>query len=81
MDLKKLFPISYEKPVLTAVIIYLIALVIASALIWVAGLLTGWIPLVGTLVGWVLRIAGILVDVYVVAGIVVKLLLHFEIMK
>ena len=81
MDLKKLFPISYEKPMLTAIIIYIVVAIVASLLITLAGVLTGWIPLIGKLVGWVLRIVGILVDLYVVGGIAVKILLHFNVIK
>ena len=78
LDLKKIFPISYEKPTETAIVIYVVAVVIASLVIGLAGALTGWIPLIGKVIGIFLRIAGTLVDIYAVAGIAVKLLLHFN---
>ena len=71
MDLKKLFPYSYQKSLLVSLIIYIVTAIVASLLIGFAGAITGWIPVVGTLVGWALRIVGIIVDIYVVGGIVV----------
>jgi ABC-type multidrug transport system permease subunit len=81
MNLKKLFPMSYEKSTLISIIIYLVTAVVASLLIGFAGALTGWIPVVGTLVGWALRIVGIVVDIYVVGGIVVSILLALKVIK
>ena len=79
--LKKVFPVSYSKPLLTAVIYYLIVAVISGLLIWLAGLVTGWIPVVGAIVGWVLRIVGILAEVYVVGGIIVSVLNKLDVLK
>lgn len=81
MDLKKLFPYSYQKSLLVSLIIYIVTAIVASLLIGFAGLLTGWIPVVGTLVGWALRIVGIIVDIYVVGGIVVSILLALKVIK
>ena len=81
MNLKKLFPVSYERTLLVAIVIYVIVALLASLLIGFAGAITGWIPVVGTLVGWVLRIVGILVDLYVVCGIVVKILVTLKVIK
>ena len=81
MNLKKLFPVSYERTLLVAIVIYVIVAILASLLIGFAGAITGWIPAVGTLVGWVLRIVGILVDLYVVCGIVVKILVTLKVIK
>ena len=81
MDLKKLFPVSYEKSLLVAIIIYIIVAIVASLLIGFAGVLTGWIPVAGTLVGWALRIVGIIVDIYVVGGIVVSILRTLKVIK
>ena len=81
MNLKKLFPMSYEKSTLISIILYLVTAVVASLLIAFAGVLTGGIPLVGTLVGWALRIVGIIVDIYVVGGIVVSILLALKVIK
>ena len=81
MNLKKLFPFSYEKSTLVSIIIYLVTAVVASLLIAFAGTLTGWIPVVGTLIGWALRIVGIVVDIYVVGGIVVSILLALKVIR
>lgn len=81
MDLKKLFPYSYQKSLLVSLIIYIVTAIVASLLIGFAGALTGWIPVVGDLVGWILRIVGIIVDIYVVGGIVVSILLALKVIK
>ena len=81
MDLKKLFPYSYQKSLLVSLIIYIVTAIVASLLIGFAGAITGWIPVVGTLVGWALRIVGIIVDIYVVGGIVVSILLALKVIK
>ena len=83
-SLKKIFPFSYKyvgsvKNILIGILLYLVVGVLAGLAIYLAGFLTGWIPVVGTLVGWVLRIVGILADVYVGGGIVVQLLVHFKV--
>jgi len=80
MNLKKLFPISYQG-FLVALIKYVVIAIVASLLIWVAGFVTGWLPAVGALVGWALRIVGILVDVYVVVGIVLSILITLKMIK
>lgn len=81
MDLKKLFPISYNKTLLVGIILYLVVAIVAGLLIGLAGLLTGWIPVVGAIVGWVLRIAGILVEIYVVVGIILNILVALKVIK
>lgn len=81
MNLKKLFPYSYQKSLLVSLVIYIVTAIIASLLIGFAGVLTGWIPVAGVLVGWALRIVGILVDIYVVGGIVVSILLALKVIK
>ena len=81
MDLKKLFPYSYQKSLLVSLIIYIVTAIVASLLIGFAGAITGWIPVVGTLVGWALRIVGIIVDIYVLAGIVISVLAFLKIVK
>ncbi|MBO4940525.1 MAG: hypothetical protein J6D30_05875 [Clostridia bacterium] len=79
--LKKFFPISYSHSLLKAIIYYLVVAVVATVLIFLAGLITGWIPVVGAIVGWVLRIVGILADVYVIGGIVVSILVKIDVLK
>ena len=86
MDLKKLFPISYKYTdsigsLLIGILLYIVVAIVAGLLIWRAGMIIGWIPVVGAIIGWVLRIAGILVEIYVVAGIVIQLLVFFKIIK
>lgn len=84
--LKKFFPLSfkYAKDVanlIIGIIVYLIVGVAASALIWLATAIVGWIPVVGALVGWACGIIGALVDIYVVAGIVILVLAFLKIVK
>jgi len=84
--LKKFFPLSwkYAKEVadlVIGVIIYVVAAVIASAVIWLATLVTAWIPVAGGLVGIVLGLLGTLVDIYATAGIVILFLVKFNVIK
>ena len=79
--LKQLFPISYKKTLLGAIIYYVIAAIVAGLIIWLATLLTGWIPVVGAVIGWVLGIAGAVVEIYVVAGIIVAILKALKVVK
>ncbi len=84
--LKKLFPLSWKYAndvanVVVGAILYVVAGIIAGAVIWLAGAITGWIPLLGALVGWVLGIIGSLFEVYVIAGIVVLILVYLKVIK
>ena len=84
--LKKLFPLSWKYAndvanVIVGAILYVVAGIIAGAVIWLAGAVTGWIPLLGALVGWVLGILGSLFEVYVIAGIVVLILVYLKVIK
>ena len=79
--MKSLFPISYEKSLLAALVIYIGAAIVAGLIIWLAGMLTGWIPVAGAIIGWVLRIVSILIEVYVVVGIVLKILGALNVIK
>ena len=81
MDLKKLFPISYEKSLLGGIIKYLIAAIVAGLLIWLSSALTGWIPVIGAVIGWILGIASSIVEIYVIAGIIVAILRKLDIIK
>ena len=83
--LKKIFPLSfkYTKDVASLIIgilVYLVVGIIAGAVIWVAGLLTG-IPVLGALLAIVLRVIGSLVEVYVIAGIVIQVLVFVKVIK
>ena len=46
-----------------------------------AGLLTGWIPVLGAIIGVVLGLLGSRVSVYCVAGIVIRFLTYFNVIK
>ena len=84
--LKKIFPISFQKAgsvsdLVIGILLHLVVGIAAGALIWLATMLTGWIPVVGSVIGWLVGIVAALVDVYVVAGIVIELLVFFKILK
>ena len=81
MNLKKLFPISYEKSLLSGIIKYLVVAIEAGLLIWLSTALTGWIPVIGTIIGWVLGIVSTIVEIYVIAGIIVSILRKLDIIK
>ena len=85
-SLKKFFPLSFKytgsvSNLVIGILVYLVVGVLAGAVIWLAGLLGGWIPVLGALLGWVLGIIGTLVDIYVVAGIVIQFLAHFKVFE
>ncbi len=84
--LKKLFPLSFKYTkdaanLVVGILIYIVVGILAGALIWLAGMVTGWIPVVGMLVGWILRVLGTLIDIYVVAGIVIQILAFAKVIK
>ena len=84
--LKKLFPLSfkYTKSVadlVIGIIIYIVIGIIASALITVASLITGWLPLVGGIIAWALGVVGGLCGLYVLAGIVIQILVFCKVIK
>ena len=84
--LKKIFPISFKYTkdaanLIIGILIYVVAGIIAGAIIWLSGMITGWIPVIGMLVGWILGLLGSLIDVYVVAGIVIQVLVFAKVLK
>ena len=84
--LKKYFPMSwkYTKDIpelIKGIIIYLVAGLIAGAVLAISGLITGWIPLLGGIIGIVLGLIGGLVEIYVVAGIVIQVLVFTKVIK
>jgi len=84
--LKSFFPLSwkYSKDVtalVTGIIIHLVAGVLLGAVISLAGLLTGWIPVIGALIGWILGIVSSLLGLYILVGVVLQVLLFFNIIK
>ncbi|MBE6639404.1 MAG: hypothetical protein E7616_08155 [Ruminococcaceae bacterium] len=84
--LKKLFPHAFKCKksevgnFVITLILYLVFGIIAGAVIWVAGLLTG-IPVLGFILALVLRILGSLVDLYVIVGVILSILCFLEILK
>ncbi len=84
--LKNLFPLSwkYTKSVgnlIVGVIVHLVAEVVVGALIALASMLTGWIPVVGALIGWVLGIISSLLGVYIFVGIILMILVFLKVIK
>ena len=84
--LKKIFPLSFKemkdvKELVIGIVVYLIVAILAGVAIYLATLITGWIPVVGAIVGWVLGIVGGLIDLYALAGIVLALLVYFKVIK
>ncbi len=84
--LKKFFPLSFKYSdtaanLVVGIILYAVAAIVVGALIWLATLITGWIPVVGALIGWALGLVGSLVELYVVAGIVILILVFSKVLK
>ena len=84
--LKKFFPLSwkYTKDVsnlIIGIIIYVVAAILAGALIALATLLVGWIPLVGWLVAWALGLVGSLIGVYSLVGLIILILVYCKVIK
>ena len=83
--LQKIFPLSFGvktvQDLVIKIIIYVVAAVAAGLVMWLAGLITGWIPVVGVVIGLLLRIVGLIVEIYVVAGIVFVVLDYAKVLK
>lgn len=84
--LKKIFPLSwkYTKDVanlIIGIIVYLLVGVLAGVVIFLATMLTGWIPLVGGIIGWALGVVGSLIGIYTLVGIILQLLVFFKVIK
>lgn len=84
--LKKFWPMAFKKNdsvgnLVIGIIIYVVVAILAGVVIALAGLLTGWIPVVGFVLGILLRAIGTLVEVYTIAGIVLKILAYFDVLK
>lgn len=79
--LKKFFPLSFNrndtgKDLAIGIIVYVVAAIISGLIIFLATMITSWIPAVGSIVGWSLGTVGGLIELYVAAGIVIRIL-HF----
>lgn len=86
MTLKKLFPISFNHKnglinMLIGIILYLVIGAIACALVWLATLLTGWIPVLGGVIAWVLGLVSGLVGLWSLVGIIVLVLAFLGLVK
>ena len=84
--LKKFFPLSFKycdtpANLVIGIILYAVAAIVVGALIWLATLITGWIPVIGALIGWALGLVGSLVELYVVAGVVILILVFAKVLK
>jgi len=84
--LKKFFPLSFKRTdsvanLIIGIIIYLLAGIVASAIIVLATMITGWVPVVGALIAWVLGVVGSLVGLYVLVGIVLQILVFAKVLK
>lgn len=83
--LKKLFPqafrVSDVASMVVAILIYIVVAIIGGLVIGLAGVLTGWIPLIGALVGVLCRAVGAVVDLYALAGIVIAILVYCKVLK
>lgn len=83
--LKKFFPYSFgakdTNSLVVKIVVYVVAAVLAGVVLWLAGALTGWIPVLGGIIGTLLGIVGWVIEVYVVIGIVLLLLDYFKVIK
>lgn len=83
--LKKIFPYSFGaaevKDLVIKIIVYIVAAFLAGVVLAIAGLITGWIPIVGAIIGVLLRIVGGAVELYVLIGIVLLVLDYLKVLK
>ena len=83
--LKTLFPVSFGTKDVTALvirtIIYILLAIVAGAIVALATMLVGWIPVVGAIIGWALGVIGSILGLYFLAAIVVLFLAHFNVVK
>lgn len=82
--LKKIFPFSYKdlddkSKFVTGIVIYVIVAIVTGVLIWVASMLTSWIPGAGWAIGLALSILSGLVELYTVCGIVLRVLAYTKV--
>ena len=84
--LKKYFPLSFKwvdsvANLIIGIIVYVVLSILAGALIALATLLVGWIPVVGEIIGWLLGLISSLVGVYFLAGLVIHILVFCKVIK
>ena len=84
--LKKFWPYAMKErtsggDLAIAIIVYIVASIIAGAVITLATFLIGWIPVIGWLIAWALGIVSSLVGLYCLAGIVFTILVFCKVLK
>ena len=84
--LKAFWPMSFKNNdsvanLVIGVIIYVVVGIVAGLIIGLAGLITGWSPVVGAIIGLILSAVGYIVELYITAGIVFKFLAYFNVLK
>lgn len=84
--LKKIFPLSFKRTdtaanLIIGILLYVVVAIVAGALIFLATMLGGWIPVVGAILGWALGVVGSLIGVYTLAGIVIQILVFAKVLK
>lgn len=62
-------------------IIWVVASVLAGIVLWLAGQLTGWIPVVGEIIGTLLGLVGAVTELYCTVGIVLAILVFIGVLK
>lgn len=62
-------------------IVWVVAAFVAGIVLWLATVLTGWIPVVGWLIAVIAGIVGGAVELYSVIGIILSILVFFDVLK
>ena len=84
--LKSIFPMSWKYAgsvgsLIVGILVHLVVEVLVGALISLAGMITGWIPVIGSLIGWALGIVSSLLGIYIFAGIILLILVFLKVLK
>lgn len=84
--LKKIFPLSFKRldsvaNLIIGILLYFVVGLVAGALIALATLIVGWIPVIGAIIGWALGLIGSLIGLYVLAGIIIQILAYCKVFK
>ena len=84
--LKKIFPLSFKRTdtagnLIIGILLYIVVAIVAGALITLATLIGGWIPVVGAILAWALGVVGSLIGVYTLAGIIIQILVFAKVLK
>ena len=84
--LKSIFPLSWKYAndlgsLIVGILVHIVVEVLVGALISLAGMITGWIPVIGSLIGWALGIVSSLLGIYIFVGIVLLILVFLKILK